>query len=89
MMTGFEDASDRETVADPQRRIDPSGVEQRQSKQFFFEKKNQKTFASLAYAEGEDRDNDRKVFCVRRAQLRNRSNSTSTWNAAECWRRLG
>jgi len=34
-----------------------------EAKQFFFEKKNQKTFASLAYAAGENRDSDAKVFC--------------------------
>jgi hypothetical protein len=33
------------------------------SKQFFFEKKNQKTFMILAYAAGENRDSDIKVFC--------------------------
>jgi len=33
------------------------------SKRFFFEKKNQKTFTSLAYVAGEDRDSDVKVFC--------------------------
>jgi hypothetical protein len=32
-------------------------------KQFFFEKKNQKTFAFLACAAGESRDSDIKVFC--------------------------
>jgi hypothetical protein len=32
-------------------------------KKFFFEKKNQKTFVSLAYAAGENRDSDVKVFC--------------------------
>jgi len=32
-------------------------------KQFFFEKKNQKTFMSLAYAAGMARDSDAKVFC--------------------------
>ncbi len=30
---------------------------------FFFEKKNQKTFAFLACAEGRDRDRMTKVFC--------------------------
>jgi hypothetical protein len=34
-----------------------------QSKQFFFEKKNQKTFASWAHASGKIRDSDIKVFC--------------------------
>jgi hypothetical protein len=33
-------------------------------KQFFFEKKNQKTFAIMAYAAGEDRNSDVKVFCL-------------------------
>jgi hypothetical protein len=32
-------------------------------KQFFFEKKNQKTFTFLAYVAGENRDSDLKVFC--------------------------
>jgi hypothetical protein len=30
---------------------------------FFFEKKNQKTFISLAYVAGENRDSESKVFC--------------------------
>jgi len=34
-----------------------------EGKQFFFEKKNQKTFMSLAYAAGENRDSHLKVFC--------------------------
>jgi hypothetical protein len=33
------------------------------SKQFFFEKKNQKTFMALADAAGENPDHDVKVFC--------------------------
>jgi hypothetical protein len=33
------------------------------SKTFFFEKKNQKTFVSWAYAAGENPDHDIKVFC--------------------------
>jgi hypothetical protein len=36
-------------------------VEER--KQFFFEKKNQKTFINIAYASGQNRDSDLKVFC--------------------------
>jgi hypothetical protein len=32
-------------------------------KQFFFEKKNQKTFVDMAYAAGENPDHDIKVFC--------------------------
>jgi hypothetical protein len=32
-------------------------------KQFFFEKKNQKTFIIMAYAAGWNRDSDIKVFC--------------------------
>jgi hypothetical protein len=32
-------------------------------KQFFFEKKNQKTFIIMARAAGESRDSDVKVFC--------------------------
>ena len=32
-------------------------------KQFFFEKKNQKTFISSAHVAGENRDSDVKVFC--------------------------
>ena len=32
-------------------------------KQFFFEKKNQKTFVIMACAAGENRDSDIKVFC--------------------------
>jgi len=35
----------------------------KEAKQFFFEKKNQKTFASLAHAAGENRDSETKVFC--------------------------
>jgi hypothetical protein len=35
----------------------------KKEKQFFFEKKNQKTFATLAYAAGGGRDSDPKVFC--------------------------
>jgi len=35
----------------------------RAGKQFFFEKKNQKTFVYMAYAAGENRDSDVKVFC--------------------------
>jgi hypothetical protein len=35
----------------------------RKGKQFFFEKKNQKTFVIMAYAAGECRDSDVKVFC--------------------------
>jgi hypothetical protein len=34
----------------------------RKGKQFFFEKKNQKTFASLTYAAGTVRDSRPKVF---------------------------
>jgi hypothetical protein len=32
-------------------------------KQFFFEKKNQKTFVIMAYAAGENCDSETKVFC--------------------------
>jgi hypothetical protein len=32
-------------------------------KQFFFEKKNQKTFVSQGCAAGENRDSEIKVFC--------------------------
>jgi hypothetical protein len=32
-------------------------------KQFFFEKKNQKTFVIIARAAGEIRDSDIRVFC--------------------------
>jgi hypothetical protein len=32
-------------------------------KQFFFEKKNQKTFVIMAYAAGKNRDSETKVFC--------------------------
>jgi len=35
----------------------------RERKQFFFEKKNQKTFMSWAPVAGENRDSDVKVFC--------------------------
>jgi hypothetical protein len=35
----------------------------RQEKQFFFEKKNQKTFIVMACAAGENRDSEIKVFC--------------------------
>jgi hypothetical protein len=35
-----------------------------EGKQFFFEKKNQKTFALVAYASGDIRDSEIKVFCV-------------------------
>jgi hypothetical protein len=38
-------------------------AEARRRKQFFFEKKNQKTFASMACAAGSNRDSDIKVFC--------------------------
>jgi hypothetical protein len=34
-----------------------------EEKQFFFEKKNQKTFASLVHAAGKNRESDTKVFC--------------------------
>jgi hypothetical protein len=34
-----------------------------QGKQFFFEKKNQKTFVSMARASGQIRDSDIKVSC--------------------------
>ena len=37
---------------------------------FFFEKKNQKTFACLAYASGETRDSDLRVFCFSQGGLR-------------------
>jgi hypothetical protein len=32
-------------------------------KQFFFEKKNQKTFVIMACAAGKNRDSETKVFC--------------------------
>jgi hypothetical protein len=35
-----------------------------QRKQFFFEKKNQKTFMSWACAAGKNHDSDTKVFCL-------------------------
>jgi hypothetical protein len=35
----------------------------KQGKQFFFEKKNQKTFAPLSGGAGESRDSVRKSFC--------------------------
>jgi len=37
--------------------------QEKKRKQFFFEKKNQKTFVPWAYAAGENRDSDAKVFC--------------------------
>jgi hypothetical protein len=36
---------------------------EREGKQFFFEKKNQKTFVYMAHAAGKNRDSDIKVFC--------------------------
>jgi hypothetical protein len=38
------------------------GSEQREGKQFFFEKKNQKTFVSWAPVSGKNRDSAPKVF---------------------------
>jgi hypothetical protein len=38
-------------------------LELEERKQFFFEKKNQKTFVSWACAAGENRDSGIKVFC--------------------------
>ncbi len=35
----------------------------KEGKQFFFEKKNQKTFVIMACAAGENRDSHIKVFC--------------------------
>jgi hypothetical protein len=35
----------------------------RKGKQFFFEKKNQKTFVIVACAAGENRDSDLRVLC--------------------------
>jgi hypothetical protein len=37
---------------------------------FFSEEKNQKTFVSLAYAAGVNRDIDMKVFCFQQGRLR-------------------
>jgi len=42
-------------------------------KQFFFEKKNQKTFVVMAYATGENRDSDVKVFCFFSSEKKNPS----------------
>jgi hypothetical protein len=56
--------------------------EARTGKQFFFEKKNQKTFVSWAYAAGEDRDSDIKVFCFFSSEKKKPSSAIGTicWN---------
>jgi len=38
-------------------------VNRKKGKQFFFEKKNQKTFMIVTHAAGKNRDSDVKVFC--------------------------
>jgi hypothetical protein len=51
-------------------------------RQFFFEKKNQKTFGVMAYAAGENPDSDVKVFCFFSSEKKKSSSATEEHGSA-------
>jgi hypothetical protein len=55
-----------------------------EEKQFFFEKKNQKTFASWARASGKNRDSDTKVFCFISSEKKNLPSLTTQQPGGSC-----